>query len=209
MLFYNTVTSQALELLKKLLLVQEFKTLRLAGGTSLALQIGHRQSLDLDLFGSFELDELEITKILSRVGNITLLKKTQNINIYLINGIKVDFVNYHYPWLEEAICKDNLRLAGKKDIAAMKLAAITGRGSKKDFIDIYYLLNYFDFPQMLNFYILKYPGSSETLTLKSLTYFDDADIEESPVMLNLTDWEKIKKTIIANISDYLNQPNTL
>lgn len=70
-------------------------------------------------------DDLEVSKILNKIGSITLLKHTQNINIYLIDGIKVDLVNYHYPWLEDIVFEDNIRLAGKKDISAMKLAAIT------------------------------------------------------------------------------------
>ena len=94
--------------------IAKFKELRLVGGTSLALQIGHRTSIDIDLFGTLEADEFEIDKILSKIGSITLLKKTKNINIYLIDGIKVDLVNYHYPWLEGKIIEDNLRLAGTK-----------------------------------------------------------------------------------------------
>jgi hypothetical protein len=79
------------------------------------------------LFGTITADELEISKELTAIGTVTVLKKSGNVNIYLIDGIKVDIVNYHYPWLERALIKSNLTLANMKDIAAMKLAAIRGR----------------------------------------------------------------------------------
>jgi len=99
--------------------VPEFSKLRLVGGTSLALQIGHRKSVDLDLFGHIDADEFAIAEQLMKVGQTTRLQKSVNINIYLINKIKVDIVNYPYKWLEEAVIEDGLVLADKQDIAAM------------------------------------------------------------------------------------------
>jgi len=183
--------------------IDEFKELRLVGGTSLALQIGHRQSIDIDLFGALNIDEFELSKILNNFASVTILKKTKNINIYLIEGIKVDIVNYHYPWIKDALLEDNLRLAEKTDIAAMKIAAITNRGSKKDFIDIYFLLKYFTLGKMLSFYKLKYNDASEMLALKSLTYFDDADLEEEPNMFLQINWENVKDEISNKLRNYL------
>jgi len=203
MLHYQTIDPKTLELLKKLMQVEEFNQLRLVGGTSLALQIGHRRSIDLDLFGALDVDEFEMSKILNKIGTITLMKKTQNINIYLIEGIKVDLVNYHYPWLEETIFEDNLRLGGMKDIAAMKLSAITGRGAKKDFIDLKFLLQYYTLSEMFGFYKLKYNDASEILALKSLTYFEDADAEEDPRMFMLMNWEKVKERITLCVQQYI------
>ncbi len=68
-------------------------------------------------------------------------KKVKNINIFIINNVKVDFVNYSYKWLSDYIVEANIRMAAINDIAAMKLAAITGRGSKKDFVDLYFCSN--------------------------------------------------------------------
>ena len=204
MLQYQTTEPRTLELLRKLMQINEFNELRLVGVTSLALQIGHRSSIDIDMFGNLDVDEFEIDKILDKTGSTTLLKKTKNINIYLIDGIKVDLVNYHYPWLEETIFEDNLRLAGIKYIAAMKLAAITGRGTKKDFIDLNFLLQFYNLEEMLGFYKLKYNDASEILVLKSLTYFDDADAEENPRMLMQMNWGKVKNLITTCIQKYLN-----
>ena len=203
MLHYPTIESGTLELLRKLMQIDEFKELRLVGGTSLALQIGHRNSIDIDLFGILDADEFEIDKILNKIGSLTLLKKTKNINIYLIDGIKVDLVNYHYPWLGETFIEDDLRLAGTKDIAAMKLAAITGRGTKKDFIDLNFLLQFYSLEEMLGFYKLKFNDASEILVLKSLTYFEDADAEEDPRMLMPMNWGKVKDLITVSMQKYI------
>ncbi len=93
----------------------------------------------------------------------------------------------------------------KLDIAAMKLAAITGRGTKKDFIDLAFLLQEFSLQQMLDFYAQKYPDGAEFLVLKSLGYFADADIEPMPVMLRDWDWNQVKETIKMNLDDYLDK----
>jgi hypothetical protein len=195
MLQYSTIDTKTLKLLKKLQKVPDFSNLRLVGGTALALQLGHRKSIDIDLFGTIDSDELAISKELDKIGSVTRLKKSENINIYTINGIKVDIVNYHYKWLEKPIIEDNLILADKKDIAAMKLSAITGRGLKKDFIDLFFLLKHYNLKQMLGFYNQKYYDGSIFMVLKSLSYFDDANNDESPVMLKQENWENIKEYI--------------
>lgn len=141
MLHHETIDSKTLGLLRKLQQIPAFSNLRLVSGTSLALQIGHRKSIDINLFGNINADNITISKSIDKIAEVTSLKKSKNINIYLINDIKVDVVNYHYKWLENPIIKDDIVLAGKKDIAAMKLSAITGRGTKKDFIDLFFYCN--------------------------------------------------------------------
>jgi nucleotidyltransferase AbiEii toxin of type IV toxin-antitoxin system len=203
MLQYKTIDPKALELLKKLQNLSAFSDLRLVGGTSLALQIGHRKSIDLDLFGNLDADEFTVSKKLNDLGSVSVLKKSENINIYSIDGIKVDIVNYPYPWLQKVIVEDNLRLADARDIAAMKLSAITNRGTKKDFIDLFFLLKEFTLSRILGFYSRKYHDGSEFLVLKSLSYFDDAEKEESPNMLIDIDWNEIKKYICIVLDNYL------
>ena len=188
MLYYKTITEQTLELLTKLQKIHDFSLLRLVGGTGLALQIGHRVSIDIDLFGQLNGDEFSMAENINSIGKAIQLKKSKNINIYTINDIKVDFVNYYYPWLEKPIIENQLTLASKKDIAAMKLAAITGRGTKKDFIDLYFLLKDFSLSEMLCFYKDKYADGTEFLVLKSLTYFDDAEEDEEPIMIVNINW---------------------
>ena len=203
MLHYETVDVPTLELLKRLLTIDFFKNVRLVRGTSLALQIGHRKSIDLDLFGLFEPDIVTISALLRDVGDVTLLKKTPNIFIHLIDNVKVDFVNYSYPWIEKALLKDDLRLAGDKDIGAMKLSAITGRGSKKDFIDLYFLLKKYSLGELLAFYHQKYHDGSIFLVLRSLVYFDDADRQEMPDMKIVVEWADIKENITERHREYM------
>ena len=123
---------------------------RLVGGTALALQLGHRNSVDLDLFGTVPFSSEEIRTSLSECHSLTVVKESKNINIYLIDGIKVDVVNYKYTWIDNPIQSEGFSLAGVKDIAAMKTAAVIGRGTKKDFIDLYFLLKQFPLPDILD-----------------------------------------------------------
>lgn len=196
MLQTQTIRPELLELLRKIMSSDIFKDFNLVGGTSLALQIGHRFSIDIDMFGNSEIDEFEFIEELSTFGNVVVLKKSKNIIILSVDGIKVDFVNYKYPLLEEITNIENIRLVSDKDIAAMKLNAIAGRGSRKDFIDLYFLLKKYSLKELLNFYKTKYLDGSEFMVLKSLTYFEDAETEEIPLMFEPIDWNQIKQTII-------------
>ncbi|MCD8269894.1 MAG: nucleotidyl transferase AbiEii/AbiGii toxin family protein [Parabacteroides sp.] len=195
MLHYATVDPSTLELLKNLQALPELKELRLVGGTSLALQIGHRKSVDLDLFGKMSLEADELTELIQPLGNITILKNSRNIHVFTINGIKADIVNYTYPWLNDAIFDGGLQLADQRDICAMKLAAVTGRGTRKDFIDIYFLLRSFSMETMFNFYMQKYTDASSFMVVKSLTYFEDAENEPEPYMFEPVNWNLIKAEI--------------
>ena len=202
MLHYKTIEPETLGILKKIQQIKEFSNLRLVGGTGLALQIGHRKSIDLGLFGIIKIDDISISKELEEIGKVTVLKNSKNINIYAIDNIKVDIVNYHYQWLENANTEDGLLLASIKDIAAMKIAAITGRGTKKDFIDLYFLLKRYSLKEILNFYMQKFPSGSIFLVLKSLSYFADADKNEQPEMIKPVEWSEVKNNINNTLENY-------
>ena len=134
MLYYQTIQPDTLELLKRLMAEPLFEGTRLVGGTALALQFGHRSSIDIDLFGTIEEDTDLTTEVLNSIGPTVPGKCTPRIKSYRVNGIKTDFVRYDcYPWIDDAIIEDGLRLASPKDIAAMKMNAIQGRGTRKDF----------------------------------------------------------------------------
>ena len=137
MLSYQTVEPHTLELLKQLMEVPQLRQTRLVGGTALALQYGHRSSVDLDFFGTIDATTEELTQELSQVGTVTLLGQSKMIKGFVLDGVKIDIVNYMYPWLEKAVIEDGLRLASPADIAAMKVYAIENRGSRKDFIDMW------------------------------------------------------------------------
>jgi len=150
--------SKTIMALKKLQKLPLLAKTRLVGETALALQIGHRKSIDLDFFGELDFEIQELIDSIKEFADLTILSESKNIHIYSIDGIKVDFVNYKYPWIDDAICEDGILLAGIKDIAAMKISAIIGRGTKKDFIDIAFLLQKFSLKDILDFYSLKYNG---------------------------------------------------
>jgi hypothetical protein len=116
-------------------------------------------------------------------------------------------VNYPYEWISPCEFENNIRLAGIDDIAAMKLSAITGRGSRKDFIDIYFLLDKYSLADLLKLYNGKYPDGSEFLVLRSLNYFIDADQDLMPVMISNVEWNQVKNEIKLQVQEYLNTGN--
>jgi predicted nucleotidyltransferase component of viral defense system len=169
---------------------------RLVGGTSLALQYGHRSSVDLDMFGDVPDDDQALLEVLEGFGKVQGQKTSRYIKTFVIDNIKVDFVNYsRYPWIDDAVVEDGLRLASPKDIAAMKIGAIEGRGSKKDFFDLYFLLQHYTLEEMLSFYIQKYPQYSMFRVRMSLTYFEDAEKQDDPKLFKKVDWEMVKATV--------------
>ncbi len=201
MLHKAAVKPELLRILDQLMQIDVFSDLRLVGGTALALHIGHRESVDIDLFGEIDFEEQE--KNIEITGNIEVLKKSKNINVLSIDNIKVDIVNYKYPWISALVKEDNYRLASVKDIGAMKLNAITGRGTKKDFIDLYYLLKHFSIHDLFEFYIEKFEDGNLFLVKKSLTYFDDAEPEPMPVMKENITWEEIKACLQKNTLPFI------
>lgn len=195
MLSYRTIEPHTLELLKKLTANPLLRELRLVGGTALALQYGHRMSIDLDFFGKIEIDKEELKDSLRENGEFSVINETRNIHQYLIDGVKVDIVNYNYPWIDDSIEEDGLCLASPKDIAAMKINAIEGRGTKKDFIDIAELLKHYPLKELLDFHSQKYSDATTFRAMLSLSYFDDAEKQPMPTMFISETWEQMKQNI--------------
>lgn len=204
MLSLRTILPHTLELLKSLSAQPELKGMRLVGGTSLALQYGHRQSVDLDFFGHMEVTMDEVLEMFHRIGgSLLVLNRTKNILQVVVDGVKVDVVNYScYDWIDCPIEEDGIVLASAKDIAALKINAIEGRGSKKDFVDVYLLLQHFSLDDILTFYAQKYPEYSILRALFSLTYFADAEDMDMPTMFIDDSWEKMKETISLAVKEY-------
>ena len=200
MLYLETVESSTLELLKKLQRLPVLEQTRVVGGTALALQLGHRKSIDLDFFGTIDCEAEYLRESIAGIASLTILKESPHIHIYIVDGIKVDIVNYKYPWLDDVVLEQGLRLASVSDIAAMKITAIIGRGTKKDFIDIAFLLHHFSLEEILHFYAAKYNDSSVFMAMKSLAYFDDAEADPMPDMFVNQSWQQVKAYILSKIS---------
>ena len=203
MLSVRTILPNTLELLKQLCAQPELKGMRLVGGTALALQYGHRQSIDLDFFGHLQVSTDDIVLMAHRLGNVTIINQSSTILQMELNGIKVDVVNYRcYDWIDAPIVENGITLASPKDIAALKINAIEGRGTRKDFVDVYLLLQHYSLVQILDFYNQKYPEHSEFRAILSLTYYDDAETQPMPKMLINDTWEQMKSSIAAAVKSY-------
>lgn len=202
MLHLSTVDAHTLELLRTLQQLPELADTRLVGGTSLALQLGHRRSIDLDLFGHVEFDGASLSDAFCAMGNVVPRYSTPNIHAYAIDHVMVDIVNYSYPWLNAPIVEDGIRLASIEDIAAMKVTAIIGRGTKKDFVDMAFLLDRMSLSDILHCYQRKFSDGSLFMALKSLLYFDDAESMPMPQMLIPKSWEEVKDTITKAVLHY-------
>lgn len=201
MLQLQTVLPDTLELLKELSSHPKMNGLRLVGGTALALQYGHRQSIDLDFFGTPIVEQDEIVEMLSTLGPLSIHNRGRKILQVVLRDIKVDVIDYsQYSWICAPVVEDGITLASPQDIAAMKINAVEGRGTRKDFVDIYFLLQHYSLSQMLDFYAQKYTNHSFFRALLSLTYFDDAEQQAMPKMLTNVSWEEIKQTITKEVS---------
>lgn len=202
MLSYCTIEPHTLELLKYLMSEPYLEDCRLVGGTALALQYGHRSSVDLDIFGMVPDNDAALLDILEGFGQVPGKMTSKYIKSFIVDGIKVDFVNCsRYPWIDEAVIEDGIRLASPKDIAAMKTYAIQNRGSRKDFIDYYFLLQHYSLEEILGFYAKKYPNYSMFRTRMALTYFEDAEGKECPPMFVDVDWDTIKSFISQKVRE--------
>lgn len=189
------------KLLSEELFIKEFY---LAGGTCLALYLGHRQSYDFDFFIPADFNTSQIINILTRIGRYERGNEEKNTINGMLNGVRISFFGYKYDIIDDFIHYNSIRLAGIRDIAAMKLEAIAGRGSKKDFVDMFFLLKLFSLEQIFSFHAHKYGVglSNQYHHLKSLVYFNDADEEAMPLMTSPLNWDKVKAKIRSCASKF-------
>ena len=152
MLQLQTVKPNTLELLKSLMQKEYLNSFVLVGGTALALQMGNRESIDLDLFSTDDFSSNEILSSLLNDYQIIVNNQLTQTLISTINQVKVDFIKFHYPFIRPFVIIENVRMASIEDIAAMKLDAITGRGSKKDFYDLFFLLQHYSIDELLRLF---------------------------------------------------------
>jgi len=203
MLYTESVAPNTLELLKSFMQKSYLSDFVLAGGTALALQIGHRSSIDLDMFSDSDFDsDVLLAKLLNDYHETLVLAKMPNTLICNINSVKVDFIRFRYPRIRLVKEVDGFRLFDIEDIAAMKLDAITGRGSKKDFFDLYFLLKKYKLSFLLEFYNEKYKHQTLFHVIRSISYFKDAENDPEPLVFDKKiTWVKVKKLISQEIQN--------
>ena len=199
MLHYETITPATRELLNRLMSDDRLQDFVLVGGTSLALQLGHRLSVDLDLFTDADFNEETLRSYLEKNYHFQADFMERSTVKGEIDGVQIDCIAHCYPWLKPCRQEDGLRLAQLEDISAMKLNAIAGNGTRiKDFIDMAYLSSLFSLQQMLGFYEQKY-HSNTLMPLKGLIFFDDINKNEPVRMADgkPLQWKRIEKRLLA------------
>nr|WP_277998748.1 nucleotidyl transferase AbiEii/AbiGii toxin family protein [Moorella sulfitireducens] len=182
-----------MELLSSTGLLQNFY---LAGGTALALHLGHRLSEALDFFSPGTVDTFILKQRLQDLGNFQLLEEKWGTLHGIFQETKVSFLYYRYPLIFPPATFRGCPVASPGDIAPMKIEAIASRGSRKDFYDLYFITREIaGLPRCLEFYKRKFAGTGFNLyhVLKSLTYFRDAEREKEPVLLRRVSWNKVKE----------------
>ena len=199
MLHIQTVKGETFGLLTRLMQDAALADFDLVGGTALALYLGHRQSIDLDLFAPGPFDAEELRRHLAGNYNFKSDFVGKHTLMGYIDDVKVDFITHAYPALDGPLVTDEgIRLISIRDIAAMKLSAIAGNGTRlKDFIDVAFLSTRMSLSEMLGDYKRKYADTTAMSALRSLTYF--ADIDHSMpirVVAGSYKWENIEKRLL-------------
>jgi hypothetical protein len=209
-LYWNTVNHDLKECLEFLMRSVHFQKFRLVGGTALSLHVGHRKSVDIDLFsdepyGSLDFDAID--DFLRSIYNHVSDPGSLNIGFgrsYLIGKdsthlVKLDLY-YTDPFLEEFEIHENVRMASISEIAAMKIDVIQRQGRKKDFWDIHELLDKYSLDQLLDFHVQKYPfNHNKSLILENICNFERADSEPDPLCLKGKYWELIKLDFLETV----------
>ena len=203
MLQHSAVYPGTLALLKKLMELPSLRSMNLVGGTALALQLGHRISIDLDLFGEELPDRDQFLAEINEEANP--LSNQDYFFAFEVRGVKVDVLRFPYPLIRPVIETEGMRMASLEDIAAMKIIAVANRGSKKDFFDIAVLLQHFSMSEMLEFHREKTKKDLPFYVLKSLCFFEDAEHDFDPEMMIDLSWEEVKSVIRKAVEEvYLN-----
>src|SRR5579872_2087641 len=174
MLRTQTVEIGTLDLIKRIMSDDKFNNFNLVGGTALALKIGHRRSIDIDLFAAGSFDSRELGHHLLAAYSAAKVSTLINGVFCFVNDIKIDLLSHQYPLVKEIDFVEGIRMASLLDIGAMKLNAIFNSGQRfKDFVDMYSLLEAFSLHELLDACQKKYPELNINMVKHSLIHFED------------------------------------
>lgn len=195
MLYKETVEKGTMDLIDRLMKDDKFSSFNLVGGTALALKIGHRKSIDIDLFTNSDFNSPEISNHLTGNYNVTRIQAINNGVFCLIDGVKVDLLAHQYPLIADMEIIDGIRIVSLMDISAMKLNAIYNNGTRlKDFVDVYTLLESFPLKDMLVASEQKYPQNNISMVRNALLHHEDIDFNVPVDLIG----EEIKWSVIAD-----------
>jgi predicted nucleotidyltransferase component of viral defense system len=204
-LFWNTITDDMRLVLKEFSQSTIAKSFYLAGGTALSLQIGHRLSADLDFFSPSE-DIPTIRPLLdhsfSKLPMILADSSWGNL-VYLVKNVRVGFYGYGFPLIAPFIEVEGIRMASMEDIALMKLDAMLSRAARKDFYDLYFICKTIPLKQIFKNAHQKYPSirDFESQATKRLVYFENAENESEPYLLESVAWQTVKEYFITQAKE--------
>lgn len=204
MLREETVEPATLELLKKIITLPEMKPFSLGGGTALSLLFGHRKSIDLDFFTDQPLEKDILIPALENIFGRIIPTNDRSKVIYqcVIQDVKVDFVSVSDPFLNPVEIINNIPFVNIKDLIALKLNAIKGRGVKKDFWDLAKLLEFYSFEDLFQFYFDRYYYDDSLALFLSVVYFDDAENTIEPFSFENMTWAMVKRSVIKSFDVY-------
>jgi hypothetical protein len=191
----ETVDAGVERTLRDLHSVPILKSFYLAGGTGLALRLGHRLSVDLDFFLGEDFNEDYVLQKLRHLEGFTTISKEPGTIYANIRKTKVSFIAYAYPILFPFQPFLGVNVADPRDIGCMKISAIASRGTKRDFVDLYRLAQEHDLKQLLGWFSMKFSQTNYSMPhiLKSLCYFEEAEQDPMPHMLMPLSWEEVKQ----------------
>lgn len=205
MLQKKTLERKTFELLDLMMQDEYISDFSLAGGTALALYLGHRKSIDLDFFSIQDFNVNSLMFHLENKYNFKMNYLEENTIKGGIDNVKVEFLAFKYPLIKDIEIYNNIRLYSKEDIIAMELNAIIQNGSRlKDFVDIAFLSKEYSLNDMAEFYNQKFNRDSYTLILKAIGYFDDINHNDK---VELIDTKYQFKLIEKRINDMIKYPD--
>ncbi len=200
-------SDEVLAALNRTLMLSQFY---LAGGTGLALMLGHRLSRDFDFFSADLFNEEVLIQKLIGLNNLTIVAKDQHTLHLTLKDIKVSFLGYQYPLLfqtkkYQSDIGISIDVADERDIACMKISAVSSRGTKRDFVDLYTVAQLYNLSELFELFKHKFSLTpyNNVHILKSLTYFADAELDPMPNMLFPISWDTVKKFFVSEVPKLL------
>jgi hypothetical protein len=203
MLYKETVEAGTLDLIFRLMRDSELSFFYLVGGTALSLKIGHRKSIDIDMFCSVNFDGPLLAQHLINQYNAEIKRVKSNYVSGNIGVVAFDFICHNYPEIKPIEQIEGIRMMSVDDISAMKINAIVNSGQRvKDFIDIYYLLKIMSLKEILDNYCLKYPDVNTSMAKSSLSYHADIDLNVPVMLMDKTlKWKNIADCILLSVKN--------
>lgn len=204
-MFESVLTPEARAVIEILSKWPAMPNFYLGGGTAAALQLGHRTSHDFDFFSQTRFRHQVHARSLRTLGRFIIDYTDSNTLVGRLNDVKVGFFHYLYPLLKATHHWQGLNIASLEDIGCSKVEAISSRGKKRDFVDLYFILKALglNLKEMLRLFEQKYGSEQYNLIhiQKSLVFFEDAEQDPEPRLRVTFSWERCKSFFVDQIKE--------